>query len=613
MRQPATAQPQPPAMRVASATGTGRTVRLSKTVLVLTGPLLTAAMSLGLFFLSRLGVQVHNPVLLLVVAVVLAAYLGGHASGLASVGVALVYVLLIWSEGFGTFVYGESGISRLLVFALTMPTVSLLVSYLQNRNERMLERLRAKGERLRESEARLLRAELVAGIGNWEVDLRTGGLHVSEGARRIYGIPDGSDTFEVVKSIPLPEYRPALDAALDDLINRGVAYVIEFRIRRPTDGAIADIESRARYDAERHRIYGTIKDITERKRVERELIEAHRQANSASETKSLFLANMSHEIRTPLNGILGALQLLKGDLADPEHTGYVNLAIRSAQRLTHLLTDLLDLSRVEAGRMPVASDPFDVARLGEAVAELFQFELRTRGLSLDIHLDPRLPQTVLGDEGKTRQILFNLVGNALKFTEHGGVRLHMSPLGVRRGVSGLGGASVMSARTGMPGEPHGVTGPRGVDGLHGTGGAPEIANGRDGAIAGGDVAGILFMVEDTGKGIPDAQLSSIFDPFTQGDNSYVRRHQGAGLGLSIVRRLVALLGGSICVDSEEGRGTTFCVSLPFRTTERCELPPEAAHCPPRSRMARRCACCWRKTTPPPGWWGSGCCKSPGTT
>ncbi|MEG6506776.1 response regulator [Nitratidesulfovibrio sp. 1201_IL3209] len=526
-------------------------MRSSKTVLVLAGPLLTVVTALALFFLSRHGVQVHNPVLLFVVTIVLAAYLGGHASGLASVGLSFVYVLLTWSTGFATFVYPESSASRLLVFLLTMPVVSLLVSYLQSRNERMLEKLRAKGRQLGESEARLRRAELVAGTGNWEVDLRTGSLHTSEGARRIYGIPDDCDTFEAVKAVPLPEYRPALDAALHGLVTRGVEYALEFKIRRPSDGGIADIQSRAKYDAERHRIYGTIQDITERKRVERELIEANRQANIASETKSLFLANMSHEIRTPLNGILGALQLLKADLADPEHAGYVNLAIRSSQRLTHLLSDLLDLSRVEAGRMPVAHDPFDVARLGDAVRELFQFELRTRGLALDVHMDPGLPETVLGDEGKTRQILFNLVGNALKFTERGGVRLHMSPLPEKAGRSGEPGSA-------------GANG-NGAGG-HGTGGD-------------GGGTGILFTVEDTGKGIPDALLDSIFDPFTQGDSSYVRRHQGAGLGLSIVRRLVALLGGTLCVDSEEGRGTAFYVALPFRKGERHELPPEAADCP----------------------------------
>ena len=122
-------------------------MRPSKTVLALAGPLLTVVVAVALFFLSRHGVQVYNPALLFVVVIVLAAYLGGHASGLASVGLTLVYVLLTWSTGFATFVYSESSVSRLVVFGLTMPMVSLLVSYLQSRNQRMLEWLHAKGER----------------------------------------------------------------------------------------------------------------------------------------------------------------------------------------------------------------------------------------------------------------------------------------------------------------------------------------------------------------------------------------------------------------------------------------------------------------------------------
>lgn len=142
------------------------------------------------------------------------------------------------------------------------------------------------------------------------------------------------------------------------------------------------------------------------------------------------------------------------------------------------------------------------------------------------------------------------------------------------GSNGAEGNSAGGNGTGRPGIPGGP------DGSERFGGADRLGALDENDGTAGDVAGVLFMVEDTGKGIPDALLRTIFDPFTQADNSYVRRHQGAGLGLSIVRRLVALLGGTICVDSEEGRGTVFCVALPFRTAERCELPPEVADCPP---------------------------------
>jgi PAS domain S-box-containing protein len=256
-------------------------------------------------------------------------------------------------------------------------------------------------------------------------------------------------------------------------------------------------------------------DITVRKRTEEELRSTKDAAETASLAKSEFLANMSHEIRTPLNGILGMLQLLQTTNQDDEQREYVLTAIRSSKRLASLLSDILDLSRIEAGKMSLREERFETKSLKDAVLDLFSIAAKEMGLELGFELNEHLPRVIMGDETRVRQILLNLVGNAIKFTLNGFVRVAAIPL---------------------PGGTH-------------------------------EVMRVLFTVSDSGIGIDDEQLSHIFEPFVQGESSYVRRYQGAGLGLSIVARLVKVLGGDIAVESEAETGTTFYLSIPFK------LPP----------------------------------------
>ncbi|WP_084435536.1 PAS domain S-box protein [Desulfomicrobium escambiense] len=257
-----------------------------------------------------------------------------------------------------------------------------------------------------------------------------------------------------------------------------------------------------------------VDDITDRKTMEDQLIRARLEAEAANKTKSEFLANMSHEIRTPLNGISGMMQLLQTTDPDQEQAEYIDMAIRSTHRLTRLLTDILDISRIETGRLEFERREFRVCDLAQSVSELFDIIYKEKNVPLLCRIDPATPEALIGDEARVRQILFNLVGNAFKFTDQGAITLEIYP----------------------------------------------IASPRSNDIR------IAFSVHDTGIGIPEDRLKDLFTPFVQVDATYSKAHQGAGLGLAIVKRLVILMGGHIVMDTLPGEGTSAHVILPFGRT-----------------------------------------------
>jgi two-component system, sensor histidine kinase and response regulator len=389
------------------------------------------------------------------------------------------------------------------------------------------ERLEASEAELRKGSEQLQRTNFqsdtaleLTKAGYWHVPLDgSGWYNSSERAARIFGdIPNPDFRYQVaewaehVREGDEEAWKATMENFTAAVEGRIPAYSAVYAYKRPIDGEVVWIRALGNVvkdpSGKPTDMFGVTQDITQFKRLERELVDARQKAEEATEMKSMFLANMSHEIRTPMNAIIGLSHLALKTQLSAKQRDYVSKIHNAGTSLLAVINDILDFSKIEAGRLDLETVDFNVDEVISSVTILTAQKAHEKGLEFLAHVPPDIPERLVGDPLRLGQILTNLVNNAVKFTERGDISLN-------------------------------------VDALERTGSKVQLK----------------FVVRDTGIGMTEEQAAKLFQPFTQADMSTTRKHGGTGLGLTICRRLVELMGGRIWLESKPGVGTTFSFTV----------------------------------------------------
>jgi len=464
-------------------------------------------------FAGALGTR--SPSLTFYPAVMLAALIGGGLSG--SLAALLGCATLIWGWpllGGRPFVVDGGDQLGLLMFVVNGLLISGIVEGMHRARGRAM-RAQELGARsaaeLRRSEERQALVLEGSSDGFFDYDIPAGRISLSPRLAQILGRPELAGDVNVSSLLALiePAHLPRIQEERQEL-SAGAKdrFAWEYQVRMP-DGSPRWVLCRGKVvdrgdDRMARRVSGTLTEIQDRKLAEAELVGAKEAAEQASRAKSEFLANMSHEVRTPLNGVIGMLSLALRSELSPEQREYVQTAHGSAESLLHVLSDILDLSRIEAGRLDLETVPFSLRGTIDRVTRPIALRARQKGLRFEAQVEPGAVDHLVGDPRRFGQILNNLLSNAVRFTEHGSVAFRVAGKVVRPGMVEL-----------------------------------------------------RCTVSDTGIGIEPDRISAIFQPFAQADGSITRRFGGTGLGLAICKELAERMGACVGVESTPGKGSAF--------------------------------------------------------
>jgi PAS domain S-box-containing protein len=362
-------------------------------------------------------------------------------------------------------------------------------------------------QELHNHESLLERAESIARMGYWEYDVKNDKFWASHGARLIYGIGEREISLNEIADIPLSEFRPKLDQMFGNLLDHADKYDVEFKICRQNDNKIIDVRSMAEYDSLEKKIFGIVQDISRQKNVEQELIKAKEKAEESDRLKSSFLSNMSHEIRTPMNGIVGFSHFLaERDLDLETRKEYKEIIYHCCEQLTTTVNDIIDIAKIESEQVVVNLDWVNIDKILKEVLETYAPLALKKNIVLCLH--PGLSgenQILFTDQVKLHKIIMNLVDNAVRFTPSGHVEFGYQAVN-------------------------------------------EF---------------VEFYVKDTGIGISPSHHDIIFRPFCQAGSQISQEYGGTGLGLTITKAYVTLLGGQIWLESKSGEGASFFFTLPI--------------------------------------------------